>query len=127
MQSETAPRKSDKRIATGHFLASGMRTMRILFADDHPLFAEALQIVIERSIPESTLTIVGDLDSAHRALTGPERFDLCIMDLHMPGTDGFVGIERTLAQFPETPLVVISGSASTADVERAVALGAKGF
>ncbi|HMK67508.1 MAG TPA: response regulator transcription factor [Stellaceae bacterium] len=101
--------------------------MRILLADDHPLFAEALQILIQRSIPSSTLTVVSDLDAAHRALAGVKRFDLAIIDLHMPGTKGFEGVERTLARFPETPLAVISGGASTAEVRRAVELGARGF
>jgi two-component system nitrate/nitrite response regulator NarL len=45
----------------------------------------------------------------------------------MPGGSGFEGIERTLAQFPQTPLVVISGDATAAEVQRAVELGARGF
>jgi two-component system, NarL family, nitrate/nitrite response regulator NarL len=101
--------------------------MRILLADDHPLFIEALKTLIERSIPSSNLTTVADLESAHRALAGEERFDLAILDLHMPGSNGFEGIERTLARFPDTPLVVISGAATSDEVARAVALGAKGF
>jgi DNA-binding NarL/FixJ family response regulator len=101
--------------------------MRILLADDHPLFAEALQTLIQRSISASTLTVVLDLEAAHRALAGARRFDLAILDLHMPGTKGFEGIERTLARFPQTPLVVISGSATAAEVRRALELGARGF
>jgi two-component system, NarL family, nitrate/nitrite response regulator NarL len=101
--------------------------MRILLADDHPLFIEALKTLIERSFPSSSLTTAADLDAAHRALAGEERFDLAILDLHMPGSNGFEGIERTLARFPETPLVVISGAATNAEVTRAIELGAKGF
>ena len=101
--------------------------MRILLADDHPLFAEALQTLIQRSIPSTTLTVVSDLDAAHRALAGAKRYDLAILDLHMPGTKGFDGVERTLARFPETPLAVISGAASAAEVRRSLELGARGF
>ncbi|MGE5202513.1 MAG: LuxR C-terminal-related transcriptional regulator [Acidobacteriota bacterium] len=101
--------------------------MRILLAEDHPLFAEALQTLIQRSISASTLTVVSDLDAAHRALAGDRHFDLAILDLHMPGTEGFEGVERTLARFPHTPLVVISGSATAAEVRRALELGARGF
>ncbi|MBI3706730.1 MAG: response regulator transcription factor [Proteobacteria bacterium] len=105
----------------------GEESIRILLADDHPIFAEALQTLIERSMPASSLTIVGDLAAAHRALAAAPRYDLAILDLHMPGANGFDGIERTLARFPDTKLVVISGAASAADVSRAIGLGAKGF
>ncbi|HYM01744.1 MAG TPA: response regulator transcription factor [Stellaceae bacterium] len=101
--------------------------MRILLADDHPLFAEALQTLIERSVPGSSLTVVGDLHAAHAALAGADRFDLAILDLHMPGSNGFAGVEQTLARFPHTPLALISGGATAADVARAIELGAKGF
>jgi two-component system, NarL family, nitrate/nitrite response regulator NarL len=101
--------------------------MRILLADDHPLFAEALQTLIERSMPASVLTVVPDLTAAHRALASDDTYDLAVLDLHMPGANGFEGIEQTLARFPKTPLVVISGAATTADVSRAIELGARGF
>jgi len=101
--------------------------MRILLADDHPLFAEALETLIHRIIPSTALTVVSDLDSAHRALAGGKRFDLAILDLHMPGAKGFEGVERTLARFPETPVAVISGAASAAEVRRSIELGARGF
>lgn len=70
--------------------------------------------------------MVPDLDAAHRALA-EGRFDLAILDLHMPGTNGFDGVRRTLERFPETPLAVISGAATADEVRRAIALGAKGF
>jgi DNA-binding NarL/FixJ family response regulator len=101
--------------------------MRILLADDHPLFAEALKTLIERSLPDSRLTIAQDLATAHRALSSSERFDLAILDLYMPGAEGFAGIESTLARFPDIPLIVISGVATPTEVARSLALGARGF
>jgi two-component system, NarL family, nitrate/nitrite response regulator NarL len=101
--------------------------MRILLADDHPLFADALRGLIERSLPASGLTVVQDLDGARRALAEAGPYDLAILDLHMPGAHGFDGIEQIRANFPLIPLVVISGAATPADVARALQLGAKGF
>lgn len=101
--------------------------MRILLADDHPIFAEALETLIQRSIAGSSLTLVADLDGAHRALSSGGPYDLAVLDLYMPGAHGFEGLERTLSCFPQTPVVVISGAASEADVSRALELGAKGF
>lgn len=100
--------------------------MRLLLADDHPLFADALRALIERNFPTAGLTVAADMAAAHRALAA-ETYDLAILDLHMPGANGFDGIVRTRERFPQTPVVVISGAASAADVARAIELGARGF
>lgn len=105
---------------------AGGDSMRLLLADDHPLFADALRTLIAREFPAAELQVVADIGAAHAALARAS-FDLAILDLHMPGTTGFDGIERTLRQFPGTPVVVISGLARAADVARAIELGARGF
>jgi len=56
-----------------------------------------------------------------------DDFAVILLDLHMPGANGFEGVERTLDRFPNTPLAVISGDASASEVGRAIELGAKGF
>lgn len=101
--------------------------MRILLADDHPLFTDALRTLVERNLQPNSLTVVSDITAAHRALSEGPRYDLAILDLHMPDANGFEGIKRTLERFPDTPIVVISGAATAADVSRAIELGAKGF
>jgi two-component system, NarL family, nitrate/nitrite response regulator NarL len=101
--------------------------MRILLADDHPLFADALKTLVERTIPAASLTVVGDLEAATEALAATGRYDLAILDLQMPGGDGTAGIERLLSKFPDTPLLVISGAAAQAEVSRLIRLGVKGF
>lgn len=101
--------------------------MRILLADDHPLFAEALKILIERNFPASDLAVVGDLEAAHRTLAEPPGYDLAIVDLRMPGVAGLEGVERILANFPAVPLIVISGNASASEVAGALRRGARAF
>jgi two-component system, NarL family, nitrate/nitrite response regulator NarL len=101
--------------------------MRILLADDHPLYADALRTLIERTVPAASLTVVADLASALRALAKTGPYDLAILDLQMPGADGTAGIERLLGLYPETPLLVISGAAGPAEVSRLIRLGVKGF
>src|SRR5258708_12409169 len=82
--------------------------MRILLADDHPLFADALRTLVERNLQPCDLTVVSDITAAHRALSAGPRYDLAILDLHIPDANGFDGIKRTLEPFPATPIVVIS-------------------
>jgi len=101
--------------------------MHILVADDHPLFAAALQTLFERNIPASRVTAVADLAAAHRALAGEQTFDLAILDLNMPGGDGLDGIRETVTRFPAVPIVIVSGETDRDIVARALALGARGF
>src|SRR5215472_14048516 len=101
--------------------------MRILLADDHPLYADALRTLVERTIPAATLTVVGDLQATDQALASNGPYDLAILDLQMPGSSGIAGIERMLSRHPKTPLLVISGAAGPAEVSRLMRLGVKGF
>jgi two-component system, NarL family, nitrate/nitrite response regulator NarL len=101
--------------------------MRILLADDHPLYADALRTLVERTIPEASLTVVGDLQAAEEALATSGLYDLAIIDLQMPGGSGTAGIERLLSRYPETPLLVISGAAGPAEISRLIRLGVRGF
>jgi two-component system, NarL family, nitrate/nitrite response regulator NarL len=101
--------------------------MHILLADDHPLFAEALKELVRRSIPDSRLESVGTLEDAHRALAGPDTFDLLVLDLDMPGMNGLDGLDRTRSRYPELPIAIVSGVAEPDSVRKAIARGAKGF
>jgi two-component system nitrate/nitrite response regulator NarL len=101
--------------------------MRILLADDHPLYADAFQTLVERTIPGARLTVVGDLQAADRELAAAEPYELAILDVQMPGGNGTAGIERMLSRYPTTPLLVISGAAAPAEVLRLIGLGVRGF
>ncbi len=55
--------------------------------------------------------------------------DLIILDIHMPGLDGFGVIEklRKLDQFAATPIIALTASAMMGDRERAMAAGFTGY
>jgi DNA-binding NarL/FixJ family response regulator len=101
--------------------------MRILLADDHPLYADALRTLVERTVAAASLTVVGDLQAADHALATTGPYDLAILDVQMPGGNGTAGIERVLSRYPETPLLVISGTAAPAEISRLIRLGVRGF
>ena len=100
--------------------------VRVLIADDHLLFAEAL---------EAILSLDGRIQVIGRAADGPEAVDLAgslhpdvvLMDLSMPGVDGFEATERILADDGHTNVLVLSGSADPADVAKARTAGAVGY
>jgi len=53
--------------------------------------------------------------------------DIALFDLFMPGMDGIEGITRFRATFPDTPVVVLSGSEQTEDIQQLLNAGALGY
>jgi DNA-binding NarL/FixJ family response regulator len=67
------------------------------------------------------------LENVILVLEGPEDFDLILLDLKMPGVQGFSGLIFLRAQFPNIPVVVVSASEEAPVVRRIMELGASGF
>jgi len=69
-----------------------------------------------------------DGDAALSAIRA-EKFDLILLDLLLPGTDGFAVLEqsRAIENGREVPIVVFSNLGEKSDIERAKKLGANDF
>ncbi len=103
-----------------------MASERFIIADDHPLFRAALKHILEREMPEVELAEAGTLDEVVEA-AGTAETDLILLDLKMPGVQGFSGLIYLRAQFPDIPVVVVSASEEAAIIRRAISFGASGF
>lgn len=101
--------------------------VQVLIADDHPLFRDALRHVATQAIDGAACVEVEDFDLAVAALNEDEPFDLILLDLNMPGMDGFTGLLRLRDLSPETPVVIVSASEDDDVIERAITCGAVGF
>jgi DNA-binding NarL/FixJ family response regulator len=99
----------------------------ILIADDHPLFRQALKLAVGRAAPDATILEAGQLGEAIEAARGAARLDLVLLDLRMPGSEGFAGVALLHAERPDTPIVVISSADEAEAAPRARAYGAVGF
>jgi len=101
--------------------------MRILVADDHPLYREALRAQLERIYPDAVVDEVVSFDDVVRlAGSGDAAYRLFLVDFHMPGMSA-AAMARLVAANPTVPLAVISGTANAADVRAAIHAGARGF
>ena len=95
---------------------------RVLLADDHPLFAEALQLLLEAD----RIEVVARAADGAEALELAHRFrpDVVLMDVRMPRLDGIAALEALQLLQPGVRVVMLSSSAAVEDVERARDAGA---
>jgi DNA-binding NarL/FixJ family response regulator len=99
----------------------------IVVADDHPLFRGALRQAIGSLIPDARVLEAIGLDDLQATLCRERDVDLILLDLTMPGVQGFSGLIFLRAQHPETPVVIVSANEDPVVIRRAVEFGASGF
>ncbi|HMX30214.1 MAG TPA: response regulator transcription factor [Blastocatellia bacterium] len=103
-----------------------MNEIRIVIADDHPIYREGLRRVIER---DATLRVVAEAGDGEEAVTQIEacRPDVAVLDLDMPKLDGF-GVARRLVErrLPAATIFLTMHKDEDAFNE-AMNLGAKGY
>ena len=104
--------------------------LRIVLADDHPIFRSGLRAVLEGAGHR----VVAEAGSGDEAVSRVERLvsegrrpDLVLMDLRMPGTDG-VSATRTLAAADQpVPVLVLTTYDTDSAILRAIEAGATGY
>ncbi len=99
----------------------------LLIVDDHPLFREALRSAVQRVLPLALLHEADGVDGLYALADANPDADLLLMDLSMPGAQGFSALVHLRARHPQMPIVVVSGREESAVVQRALHHGALGF
>jgi DNA-binding NarL/FixJ family response regulator len=100
---------------------------KVLVADDHPLFREALRLALGRALPDAAVIEADSVASLTEAVERNADADLLLLDLNMPGAQGFSALVQVRAHQPSLPVVIISANEDPAVVRRAIAHGAAGF
>lgn len=101
--------------------------LKILIADDHPLFRGALRQAVSGMQPVPMILEAGDFESARRAANENGDIDILLLDLSMPGMNGLTGLMSLRAEFPGLAIVVVSGTEDQQTMRRVFELGASGF
>ncbi len=99
----------------------------ILVADDHPLFREALRGAVQRVLPDVQLREAEDVDALYALVDAEPDADLLLLDLNMPGAQGFTALVHLRALHPQLPIVMVSAREEPAVMRRALDHGAMGF
>jgi DNA-binding NarL/FixJ family response regulator len=115
------------QIGTGQTIeAAGMKSIRLLLVDDHPVMRAALANLLGF---EQDFQIVGEADDGESALElwQEKQPDVCLLDVTMAGMDGFETLRRIRALSPTARVLMLTSSDSAEDMEHAVEAGAQGY
>jgi DNA-binding NarL/FixJ family response regulator len=100
--------------------------VRVLIADDHRLFAEALEAILSG---DERIELVGLAADGREAvdLAAERKPDVVLMDISMPRMDGIAAAKAIHADDPDVRILMLTGSNARADVDRARKAGAAGY
>ena len=101
--------------------------MKILIADDHELYRDALSILVKRLDTPTEIYLSSSYDELLAMANTSTDWGLMLVDLNMPGLSYYEGIAQLSHQHPETPIIVITSSSDPADSQRALQAGALGY
>lgn len=104
-----------------------MTPLHLLVADDHPLFRAAVCHALRDIAADGTPIEVASFAALADAVATQPRIDLVLLDLNMPGAQGFSSLVFLRGERPELPVIVISSNDHPRTVRRAQEFGASGF
>lgn len=99
----------------------------LLLADDHPLFRDALTGAVRLAVDGAEVFTAADVGGLLALIEQHPDSDLLLLDLNMPGANGFSALVHVRAAWPGLPVVVVSAREDPLTIRRALAHGAAGF
>lgn len=105
-------------------------TTTLLIADDHPLFRSALRITLAEQLSDIQGLMLLEAESMSQVfevIAKKVDVDLILLDLHMPGAQGFSGLAHLRGAYESLPVAVVSGSDLPRVIRQVADLGASGF
>lgn len=100
---------------------------RIIVADDHPLFRDAITHLLKRTVEQLSICQVDSFEALTRELEENELPSLVLLDLKLSDTQGLDGLLILKKQHPSLPVLVISAYDDASVVRMAMQYGASGF
>lgn len=102
------------------------RSIRVVLADDHVLFRQALRHLLEA---EPDIRVIGEADDGAAAIELVDQFlpDVIVLDVSMPAIDGITTAERLRGKYTGIGIIMLTMFAEDAQVIRAIRAGADGY
>jgi DNA-binding NarL/FixJ family response regulator len=100
---------------------------RVLIADDHPLYRDALRAIVPQAVPGAQVSEAGCQGEVFEFVTSDAAFDLIVLDLNLPGAEGLSCLNHLREIAPLTPIIVVSGIDDPGVMSDVVMAGAAGY
>ncbi len=100
---------------------------KIIIADDHPMFRNALRQALNLEQSGCQTIEVATSDALRIELRDHHDADLLILDLNMPGVEGFSALAFVQKKYPDLPVMMISANDKAETIMHAKHFGALGF
>jgi len=102
--------------------------MNILIADDHQLIREGLRYSLERHFDDLKIFEAKDGSEVIDVVASHQRsMNLILLDLYMPGVQGFSLLSTLCDSYPEIPVLIVSATNDPGLMHTALDCGASGF
>ena len=100
--------------------------MRILIADDHPIFRAGLKETLAK---DPSVESIGEADDGHKALelARKKNWDAVVLDIKMPGRDGLEVLQELRREQPTLPVLILSAHPEDQLALRLLKAGAAGY
>ncbi len=100
--------------------------LRVLLADDDPIYRQGLQALLTERADVDLVAVVPNGASALSVLERSE-VDVALLDVDMPGVDGISAARQIGERHPEVTVVMLTAFEHDESLKQAIAAGAKGF
>lgn len=100
---------------------------KIIIADDHPLFRQALLSTLKLKLTQTQWFEAQTIAELEQQLSDNHDSDLLLLDLHIPGAHGFNTLIHVRNHFPQIPVVVVSAHEDHETIHKSMGYGASGF
>jgi len=101
--------------------------MKVLVADDHALIREGLVSSLVSMDAGMEVVQAEDRESVIKQLDAHRDLDVILLDLFMPGTNGFDLLSEICDEYSTTPVIVISAAEEPRYMRKSIDTGASGF
>lgn len=100
--------------------------IKVMIVDDHPVVRDGLEAMLESVKGFSVCASFGDGESAASAIAKIQP-DLVILDIRLPGMDGFATLKKMRRYIPDVKALLLAGMPLGEELERARRMGAAGY
>ena len=100
--------------------------MRIMIADDHPIFRSGMKEILAS---EKDVELIGEADNGRKVLelARKQRWDVIVLDITMPGKGGLEVLEELRREQPNLPVLILSAHPEDQLALRLLKAGAAGY